>query len=162
MKLHKIIIIAIAASFVLMGNALVFSQEGAMQESNIVQGGAIPDMARGTDTQWLWGEVLNIDTQNKTILVKYLDYDADQEKEISINVDEKTTYENVQSFNDIKPKDALSIDYIVYADGNNVAKNISMENNKTEDSGLKTLQLPEMTPQDMTQDKMEDSSGPQY
>jgi uncharacterized Zn finger protein len=60
-------------------------------------------------------------------LVKYLDYDADQEKEMAINVDEKTIYENVKSIDEIKPQDTVSIDYIVSPEGKNIAKNISIE-----------------------------------
>lgn len=76
---------------------------------------------------WLWGEVVSIDTQNNNLLVKYLDFETDQGKEISINVDEKTTYENIKSLDELKPKDNVSIDYIQSPDAKNLAKNIVVE-----------------------------------
>lgn len=79
------------------------------------------------DIQWLWGEVLYTDIQNKDILVKYLDFESDQEKEINIDVDEKTTFENIKSFDEIKTKDNVSVDYTINADGKNIAKNIVVE-----------------------------------
>ena len=79
------------------------------------------------EVQWLWGEVVSVDTQNKIILVKYFDYESDIEKEITINVNDKTTYENVQSIDEIKPKDTVSIDYLVSLEGKSIAKNISVE-----------------------------------
>lgn len=79
------------------------------------------------ETQWLWGEVVYMDTQNKNISVKYLDFETNQEKEISLDVDEKTTYENIKSLDEIKPKDNVSIDYILGSGGKNIAKNIVIE-----------------------------------
>jgi hypothetical protein len=78
------------------------------------------------NTQWAWGEVVNADAQNKTITIKYLDYEADQEKELSLVVDDSTTFDNVKSFEEIKPKDNLSIDYVT-TEGKNIAKSISLE-----------------------------------
>ncbi len=100
---------------------LIFSQE-PMEKS-----GAVPEAQKEPDTQWVWGEVNTLDTQNKAILVKYLDYETDQEKEININIDDKTTYDNIKSMDELKPKDTVSIDYIVSPDGKNIAKNISVE-----------------------------------
>ena len=79
------------------------------------------------DTQWAWGEVVNLDSAGKIITLKYLDYETDQEKDILLAVDEKTTFENVKNFDEIKVKDTLSIDYVVTPDGKNVAKNIGLE-----------------------------------
>lgn len=79
------------------------------------------------DTQWVWGEVVNLDNTVKTITLKYLDYETDQEKDIVLAVDEKTTFENIKSFDEIKVKNTLSIDYAVGPDGKNIAKNIGLE-----------------------------------
>ncbi|MBI4706612.1 MAG: hypothetical protein HY761_01625 [Candidatus Omnitrophica bacterium] len=79
------------------------------------------------EVQWVWGEVVSVDPQNKIFSVKYLDYETDEEKEIAVNVDEKTIYENVKAIGEIKTKDAVSIDYIVTPEGRNVARNISLE-----------------------------------
>jgi hypothetical protein len=110
MRTKKFLVLGITASLIFISANLIFSQESVEP-----------------DTQWVWGEVNTLDTQNKTILVKYLDYETDQEKEATINVDDKTTYENIKSIDEIKPKDVLSIDYIVSSDGKNIAKNISVE-----------------------------------
>ena len=83
-----------------------------------------------SETQWVWGEVVSVDTAAKTIKVKYFDYDSDTEKEITVAMDDKTAYENVKSIDEIKPKDTLSIDYIIGPEGKVIAKNISVE--KTE------------------------------
>ncbi|MDD5561521.1 MAG: hypothetical protein PHT50_05270 [Candidatus Omnitrophica bacterium] len=79
------------------------------------------------DMQWTWGEVVNLDGTGKTITLKYLDYETDQEKDITLAVDEKTAFENIKGFDEIKVKDTLSIDYTVGVDGKNIARNISLE-----------------------------------
>ncbi|MCX5697056.1 MAG: hypothetical protein NTU54_03660 [Candidatus Omnitrophica bacterium] len=80
-----------------------------------------------SDILWLWGEVSSIDSQNKNLLVKYFDYETDQEKEMTVAVDNKTILDNIKSFDEIKPQDTVSIDYIVSPDGKSIAKNISIE-----------------------------------
>ncbi|MHB8154500.1 MAG: hypothetical protein ACYDFR_00395 [Candidatus Omnitrophota bacterium] len=80
-----------------------------------------------TDMQWAWGEVTNLDNQANTVTLKYLDYETDQEKDLVLVVDEKTTFENIKDFNELKLKDTLSIDYTVGANNKNIAKNISFE-----------------------------------
>jgi hypothetical protein len=80
---------------------------------------------------WLWGEAVSVDTQNNEVRVKYQDYDTEEEKEMTIGVDEKTAFENVKSLAEIQPKDTLSIDYKVVSEGKNIAKNISVEKAET-------------------------------
>jgi hypothetical protein len=84
------------------------------------------------EVQWLWGEVLMVNSKDKTIQIKYVDYDSDTEKEIIITADPQTTYENVKSLEQIQPQDTVSVDYVVGKDGSNLAKNISVE--KPEDN----------------------------
>jgi biopolymer transport protein ExbD len=79
-----------------------------------------------SDTQWVWGEVMSTDSQEKNLTLKYLDYEADQEKNIVLSVDDNTAYENIKSIDQIKEKDVLSVDYLI-VDGKNIAKNISLE-----------------------------------
>lgn len=88
------------------------------------------EVQKESETLWLWGEVVSIDNQNNNLSVKYLDFETDQEKEMSINVDEKTTYENIKSLDELKPKDNVSIDYIPGLEGKNLAKNIVVENSE--------------------------------
>lgn len=92
-----------------------------------------------SDTQWLWGEVVYVDNQKNMLLVKYLDYDTDQEKEMLFSMDDKTAFENVKSSNEIKPRDAVSVDYVLTAGGLILAKKVSIE--KPED-----MDTPEAAP----------------
>ena len=87
-----------------------------------------------SEMQWLWGEAVTVDIEKKEILVRYQDYDTDEEKEMTIAVNDKTGFENVRSLAQIQPQDTLSIDYKVNADGKNTAKNISVE--KAQDVGI--------------------------
>ncbi|MDD5026937.1 MAG: hypothetical protein PHV58_00385 [Candidatus Omnitrophica bacterium] len=85
-----------------------------------------PQEKNESDMQWVWGEVISVDTQNKTLALKYLDYDMDEEKELLIIADNLTSYENAKSLEEIRAKDSVSIDYISVA-GKNTARSISLE-----------------------------------
>jgi hypothetical protein len=104
---------------------LLFVSSGRViaQEENV----SSPISEVESDILWLWGEVDSIDTQNKALVVKYFDYETDQEKEMTVTTDNKTIFENIKSFEEIKPQDTVSVDYIVASDGKNIAKNISLE-----------------------------------
>jgi hypothetical protein len=139
MKVRVALLIAIVASLIFISSKIVFSQEEATPESaqppeaksGVIQGEAAPSGAnQEPETQWVWGEVVTTDPQNKIVCVKYLDYESDQEKQIDISADDKTTYENLNSVDELKPKDTVSIDYIS-VDGKNIAKNISVEKPET-------------------------------
>lgn len=110
-----ILISAISLTFLITG--LNFAQE----EKHTIEIPAEPEV------QWIWGEVVSVDTQKNELLVKYLDYDTDTESEIVMNVDDGTTYENINSLDQIKLQDNVSIDYIVDSTGKNIARNISIE-----------------------------------
>jgi hypothetical protein len=126
MRLSKILVLGIIVSLIFISQGLVIGEEA------VEKGGAIPETEIEPETQWVWGEAISVDTQNKTILVKYFDYETGQEKEININVDDKTTYENINSMDEIEPKDNLSIDYITMQEGKNIATNISLEKPEAE------------------------------
>jgi len=121
----KLFLTPVFISFlILLGSNIGFSQE----ENNIVVG---PDTTTETpatpETQWVWGEVISVDTSKSQLNVKYLDYENDTEKEITITANDKTVFENVSSLEQLKAKDTVSVDYLVSADGVNLAKSISME-----------------------------------
>ncbi|MFA5090556.1 MAG: hypothetical protein WC510_05970 [Candidatus Omnitrophota bacterium] len=84
------------------------------------------------EPQWLWGEVVSVDAASGELTVKYVDYETDSEKELTIHADSKTAYINVKSLLEIKPQDTLSIDYAVSSDGRNIAINVVLE--KMEDT----------------------------
>jgi len=133
--MKKCLMLGIAVCLVLLNTGFSLAQEGTTAEQ-----APKPTTEQAPETtteqasasvepeiQWLWGEVLSVDATNKTILLKTLDYETDSEKEISMNIDDKTTYENVNALDQIKPQDTVSIDYIVTTEGKNIAKNISVE-----------------------------------
>ena len=121
MKIKINLVLWLIFSFILMSTGIVFSQEQAA-EKPLAQ-----EVPSEPETLWIWGDVASVDAAAKKILVKYLDYETDTEKDINIVVDDKTTYENVESVGKIKPQDILTVDYIINPDGNNIARNISVE-----------------------------------
>jgi len=119
---NKIILAAgLAVSLISTSAILAFSQEQTPLNA------PTSDSQAESDTQWLWGEAVSVDVPQNMLLVKYLDYDTEQEKEMVISVDSKTAYENVRSVGEIKPHDAVSIDYVLGAGGMNLARKISIE-----------------------------------
>jgi len=100
----------------------------------------------GPEIQWVWGEVVSTNPINNELLVKYVDYDTDSEKEITIGIDDKTTYENAKSIDEIKVRDSVSIDYAISADGKNLALNISLEKPEVVSSIEEETSAPEMAP----------------
>ncbi len=131
MKIRISLFLGIVSSFILISTSFVFSQEQAAEKTPAQES---PSEA---ETQWIWGDVVSVDAAAKKILVKYLDYETDTEKEINIEVDNKTTYENVKSLDEIKPLDTLSIDYMINPDNRNIAKNISVERPEIPQEGIK-------------------------
>lgn len=119
MKPIKGIMLIAALSLALLNNSPCLAAEPVQPQ----QASAQPE----TETQWVWGEVISVDTQNKAVWLKYLDYDTDTETEIAITTDEKTSFESVNSLDGIRPLDTISVDYITAADGKNLARNISVE-----------------------------------
>ncbi|MFH1458141.1 MAG: hypothetical protein ABIG31_03110 [Candidatus Omnitrophota bacterium] len=120
MRGRTLLFILIAALFLLINGKTVIAEE-------VMKGGAVPQSEGAGDIQWVWGDVVNVDTQNKALTVKYLDYETDQEKEISVSIDDKTTFENIKALGEVKAGDVVSVDYSASSDGSNIAKNISVE-----------------------------------
>lgn len=134
MRARIVLITIVAVSLIFIGSKMVFSEDAMPEQSSqlqdtqseVIQGGAVPETIAEPETQWVWGEVVSVDLSNKVVVVKYLDYETDQEKEIILATDDKTTFESAASIEELKPKDTVSIDYIS-ADGKNIAQNISVE-----------------------------------
>ncbi len=127
------LVLGIIFFLILIGATPLFSQEAAVTEP---------------EAQWLWGEVISADIQKNELLVKCLDYETDQEKEVAIAVDDQTTYENIKALLEIKPQDTVSVDYIVNPEGKNIAKNISVEKPQAEPVSQEGA-VGEVKPQDM-------------
>lgn len=133
------LVLGITGCFIFISPGLSFSQEATAE----IQ--AAPETEAELQRQWLWGEVVSVDTADKTLVVKYLDYEADEEKDIIITTDESTIYENVNSLPEVKINDALSIDYTVSTDSKNIAKIISVEKAESEPASQE-----EITPEDLS------------
>jgi hypothetical protein len=118
----KSVSVAVLIAAVLLAHANI-----ALSQTEALKGGAVADIQNDPEILWLWGSVVTIDAQNKQLQIKYFDYETDVEQDISMVVDDKTTYENIQSINDLKPQDVLSVDYYVGLDGKNIARAISVE-----------------------------------
>ena len=145
MKIKISAILGILGALILLNMGLALSEEQAETKTPVA---AVAQEKAEPETQWVWGEVVNVDAQNKTLTLKYLDYDTDEEKELAILVDNLTSYENVTSLEEIQKKDSLSIDYIS-SDGKNTARSISLEKPEMAvsvtpkpDSGEATAQAP--------------------
>jgi hypothetical protein len=87
----------------------------------------LPTTTTELETQWVWGEITALDPQNKELTINYFDYETDTEKELKLSMNDNTKYENINSINDLKLHDTISVDYILGADGKYTARNISVE-----------------------------------
>lgn len=136
MDLKRTRILSVLAILMMVTTQIVLAQDPAPEASQppLITSSQEVSAPKEGDLQWAWGELVSIDSQAQTITLKYLDYDTDQEKELVLAVDDKTTFENIKDFSELKVKDTLSIDYVVDADNRNIAKNISFE--KTDDSSV--------------------------
>lgn len=111
----------VIAAFLFLGTGLSFSEEPESATETLPSQSAEPEM------QWQYVQVVSVDPASKSFVGKYIDFETEQEKEITIVVDDKTTYENLASIAELKPLDAAGVDFVVTAEGNNLAKNISLE-----------------------------------
>lgn len=137
MKAKRVFVSLCAVSLIFLSVGFIFAQQEIEEQTPAEP--AVPETTKQAtaeaeiepEIQWVWGEVVSVDTQENEVLVKYVDYDTETEKDITIGVDDKTTFENTQSLNEINPQDTVSIDYILTAEGKNLAQNISVENPET-------------------------------
>lgn len=116
----KAVAAGVAVLILVLGIGMASAQAAGEQE------GVQPAMKNESNPDWLWGETVSVDAVNKTVTVKYLDYETDQEKQVVVTTNDQTTFENAASLAEIKAGDTLSIDYVA-DQGKNLAKNISVE-----------------------------------
>lgn len=150
MDLKKAVVLWGVAIIILGTTQIVFAEDAPSIDQTTITSSQQPDLAKETDMQWAWGEVTNLDNQANTVTLKFLDYETDQEKELVLAVDEKTTFENIKDFSELKLKDTLSIDYVIEADNKNIAKNISFEK-----PDVSSADLPKTTVSDLVQPTVE-------
>ena len=96
-------------------------------EASFAQQEWTADISSVPDVQWLWGEVVSVDAARGELTVKYLDYETEEEKQVVIVADDKTSFENADSLAQVRVADTISVDYVVEKGGKNLAKNISVE-----------------------------------
>ncbi len=123
MRRKTVFALWLTACLITAGATLSFSQEQTPPDSSLPS---------ETETQWLWGEAISVDQAKNTLLVRYLDYDTEQEKEMLFCMDDKTAFENVKSASEIKPHDAISVDYVLTAGGLIIARKVSIEKPEAE------------------------------
>ncbi|HQP91227.1 MAG TPA: hypothetical protein PLU24_00960 [Candidatus Omnitrophota bacterium] len=86
-------------------------------------------------TEWIWGEVVGVNAENREISLKHLDYDTYEEVQITIKLDDKTLLENVIELGEVKPGDHVTVDYKVQ-DGVNLAGLIVVEKKEAQTDDL--------------------------
>ncbi|MDD5166198.1 MAG: hypothetical protein PHQ57_02270 [Candidatus Omnitrophica bacterium] len=139
MRHSKSFLIALCLLFINLG--LASSQEDAAVKEKLVKATeAEPEI------QWVWAEVVSVNIEKNEVKIKYFNYETDEEKEIDIAVDNKTTYENIKSINELKIGDTLSIDYVVSPEGKDIARNISVEKPEASLSGPEKIAPEKMEP----------------
>ncbi len=79
------------------------------------------------ETKWVWAEVTGVDAVNNQIVVKYLDYDTDEEKSLTIVIDSATRFENAEGIKSVSAGDNVGVDYILNDKGQALAKSIALE-----------------------------------
>ncbi len=110
---------------------------------------AVPAPVKPVQTEWLYGEITSVDIAGNSIVLTYLDYDTDIEKQATVYTDNKTIFENVKSLGEIKPQDMVSIDYIAGADSKNLAVTISVEKPENAEDLNVQPQVPETAAPEM-------------
>ena len=116
MKRNGLILLGVAVIFILTATE-IFSQAVALTEQE--EEFPIED--------WVVGDVVALDLEGNQLALIYIDYQTNEEKEITIGVDDKTRYENVNKLQDIKVGDVISVDYRITPGGKNIASTISVE-----------------------------------
>ena len=82
------------------------------------------------ETKWLWAEIAAVDPATNQITVKYLSYDSDEEKELTLSVDSATKMENFKALSEMTAGDNVSVDYVQDSSGKALAKSISLQKAK--------------------------------
>jgi hypothetical protein len=80
-----------------------------------------------SNVDWLWGEVVSVDVSANTLLVRYLDFNLDEEKELVVKIDTLTVLEGVKSVDEISAGDTVSIDFVKENATTNLGRKILVE-----------------------------------
>jgi hypothetical protein len=124
---RKISVLALAVFLVFSSSVLSFAQQNSDLAPVVPAGSEAAATAKPVATEWLYGEVNSVDIAAKSMILTYLDYDTDIEKQATVYTDAKTIFENVKALEEVKPQDMVSIDYVIGADSKSLAVSISVE-----------------------------------
>lgn len=105
----------------------------------------------GENVSWVWGEVKNMDYSSSSFTILYMDYQTDDERELTLTVNQDTKFEGISDFNSLKAHDTAGIDYLTEGD-KNIVKNISVEKLE-EPSEISSSQTPSLSLPDETASK---------
>jgi hypothetical protein len=112
---RNLLLLIVAVLFFSLITGQVFSQQEALGEE------------KSLTEDWVLGDVIELNLEGNKLILSYIDYNTDEDKEIAISVDATTNYENADSLQDIKVGDVVGIDYVIGPQGKAKALNISVE-----------------------------------
>ena len=77
------------------------------------------------DLLYSYGEVLSV-TQDQ-VMVREFDYATGEEKDVVYYISASTTFDTVESADQVKPGDLIDVEFILSPDGRNIAKEIFVD-----------------------------------
>ncbi len=86
------------------------------------------DSSKPHDLGWVLGDVVDLDLEANRIIVSYIDYSTNQNKQVVIYINNETKYTNISSIKDLKINDVVAVDYKTTQSGEGIALNITAEN----------------------------------
>ncbi len=115
---------SIVAVFCLAACLALLVSSGIAQEEKKAE--AVPAQS-GPKVESVYGEVLAVNETAQSLTVQYYDYDADEEKNLEVLVNQDSKLENASSLKDVKTGDWVDVDYATSEGGKKVAKTVKVE-----------------------------------
>jgi hypothetical protein len=143
---RKCLVLMFAGLMVISFAVISFAQQEQSSQQPAAAAAEAPAPAKPVQTEWIYGEVNTVDIAAKTLVLTYLDYDTDIEKQATVYTDSKTIFENVKSLAEVKPQDMVSIDFVAGADSRNLAVTVSVEKPEVLDDLNIEAQIPSEVP----------------
>jgi hypothetical protein len=124
------VILLFCAGLLMTVSSQIFAQDAAQPpvSASTSVSASVPEVAKvaSADIQWIWGEVVSVNAAAKTLSIKYLDYDTDEEKTMELAVTDTTKFQGDKGIEGIKPQDTVSVEYTIQG-GKNYAKDLTIE-----------------------------------
>lgn len=83
------------------------------QAATELQQEMLPQIQEEPSVQWIWGKIVSCNTQDRKIVISYLDMDTLESVNMELNIDDNAKFEGVSGLSDLKIGDQISIDYVV-------------------------------------------------